>query len=54
MHVISVIKNPNGEEYRAVCEAGDFVSNSYGTEQAARDAGLRHKEIKDGNPDALD
>jgi hypothetical protein len=52
MHVIKVIKNPKAEEYRSVCEEDDFVSNLYGTEQAAKEKGLKHKEIKDGNPDA--
>jgi hypothetical protein len=52
MHIIKVIKNPQTEsEYRSVCEDGDFVSSVYGTEQAAKEKGLRHKELKDGDPD---
>lgn len=51
MHIIKVIKNPaKDDEYRAVCEDEDFVSNVYGTEEAAKEKGLKHKEIKDGNP----
>ena len=50
MHVIKTIKNPNAEEYRSVCEEDDFVSNAYGTEQAAKEKGLKHKELKDGDP----
>lgn len=50
MHIIKVIKNPKAEEYRAVCESEDFVSNVYGTEKAAKEKGLKHKEQKDGDP----
>jgi len=50
MHTVRTIKNPKAEEYRSVCDEEDFVSNVYGTEQAAKEKGLRHKELKEGDP----
>lgn len=53
MHIIKVIKNPKADdEFRSVCEEDDFVSNVYPTEERAKEKGLRHKELKDGNPNA--
>lgn len=52
MHIIKVIKNPKADEYRAICDEEDFVSNVYGTEQAAKEKGLKHKELKEGDPNA--
>lgn len=50
MHIIKVTKRAETEDYRSECSEGDFVSNAYGTEQAAKEKGLKHKEIKDGDP----
>lgn len=51
MHIIKTNKDDKDDTFRSECSEGDFVSNAYGTEQAAKEKGLRHKEDKDGDPD---
>jgi len=50
MHIIRIVKNRTAEDYRAVCSENDFMSNAYYTAEAAKEKGLKHKELKDGDP----
>lgn len=52
MHIIRTKKDDKDETYRSECSEGDFTSNAYGTEELPKALGLRHKELKEGNPNA--